>query len=201
MNNHHYVIGIAGGSASGKSTFADALARALSLAEPTLPVTIFRTDQYAVPNAPGAPTFVSPSTSETMFDWNHPETVDAARMVADVDAWTEMNAVPSVAIVEGLMVLHRVELRSLCDLKVFVELEADLRALRRMLRDMKTKANRDPEYIARYYRECARVGHERYVEPSRVYADVIIRGDADFERTAGLLSTIALSALGVGRRA
>jgi hypothetical protein len=45
-----------------------------------------------------------------------------------------------------------------------------------------------PLAIATYYRESARVGHARFVEPSRVYADLILRGDADFARLAPLVA-------------
>ena len=67
-------------------------------------------------------------------------------------------------------------------------LDADVRALRRLLRDMAgARGNTDPRFIVDYYRECARVGHALYVEPSRVHADMILRGDADFARLAPLV--------------
>lgn len=50
------------------------------------------------------------------------------------------------------------------------------------------RGSTDPQWIATYYQECARVGHNAYVEPSRVYADLIVRGDADFARVAPLLA-------------
>jgi uridine kinase len=84
------------------------------------------------------------------------------------------------------MVLHAPEIRELLDLRVFVELDADLRALRRMLRNM--ERGQEPKFIAEYYIESARVGHERFVEPSKLYADFILRGDTDFERAANLLA-------------
>ena len=96
---------------------------------------------------------------------------------------------PDVLIVEGLMALHVEEIRQRLDMRMFIELEADMRALRRLLRDMNGgRGSTDPRWIATYYQECARVGHEAYVEPSRVYADLIIRGDADFARVTPLLA-------------
>lgn len=162
-----FVIGIAGGSASGKSTFADALARAMASIRPESSVDILHADRYARPDAVDAPTFVSPSTGETRFNWNHPETIDNERLASEITDWREAQAGPGTLIVEGLMVLHVPAIRNLLDLKLFIDLDADVRALRRMLRDMRTKANRDPDYIAGYYLECARVGHAAYVEPSR----------------------------------
>ena len=96
---------------------------------------------------------------------------------------------PDALIVEGLMALHVEEIRKRLDMRVFIELEADVRALRRLLRDMNGgRGSTDPQWIATYYQECARVGHNAYVEPSRVYADLIVRGDADFARVAPLLA-------------
>jgi len=94
-----------------------------------------------------------------------------------------------VILIEGLMVLHEAALRERCDLRLFIELDADERALRRMLRNMKVQAvSTDPNFIAAYYLESARVGHTRYIEPSRIHADFILRGDADFGRIAPMVA-------------
>ena len=94
------------------------------------------------------------------------------------------------------MALHNAEIRERCDLRIFVELEADIRALRRLLRDMSgVRGNSDPQFIVTYYRECARVGHERYVEPSRRRADLILRGDAGLNRTVPMVAAIILDLL------
>jgi uridine kinase len=192
----HYTIGIAGGSASGKSTFADALSNAIALVRPEWASTILHADRYADQNRDIAPTFVSPSTGETRFNWNHPDAIDADRLASDMTGWRNAQSTPSILIVEGLMVLQSPILRPLLDLRLFIELDADLRALRRLLRDMQGgRASRDPQFIATYYRESARVGHQLYVEPSRQQADLIVRGDSDFERTSALVASIAISAL------
>ena len=81
------------------------------------------------------------------------------------------------------MAFHVPEIRERLDLRIFIDLEADLRALRRLLRDMNGgRGSTDPAWIATYYRECARVGHNAYIEPSKVHADLTLRGDADFLR-------------------
>lgn len=183
-----YVIGIAGGSASGKSTLAVALAKALA---PRTVETI-NADRFFRRGEPGSPTFVSPTTGLEEFDCNHPETVDNARLAKAVRDLSEKESPPDVVIVEGHLLLYVPETRAMCDLKVFVELDADVRALRRMLRDLTgVRGNTDPNFIARYYLESAKVGHEKYVEPSRVHADFVVRGDADFEHLAKLISAIA----------
>jgi uridine kinase len=181
-----FIVGIAGGSASGKSTFAAALADRLTGGAAGQRVEVFGTDRYF--RKEGGPTFVSPSSGESQFNANHPDSLDLPRLLIDLDARTNAADAPDVIVVEGLMVLHHESLRERLDLRLFMELDADERALRRMLRNMAN--GHDPRGIATYYRECARIGHARYVEPSRVHADLILRGDADFARTAPMVAAL-----------
>ena len=183
------VVGIAGGSASGKTTFAAALVRALAAGEPPLRAETLGMDRYFYRGAAGGPTFVSPSTGDVLPDCNHPDSADNERLLADLDARRRADDAPDVLIVEGLMALCVPRIRERLDLRLFIELDADERALRRLLRNL-SAANADAQRIVTYYRECARIGHARYVEPSRVYADLILRGDADFERTAPLVAAV-----------
>ena len=183
------VVGVAGGSASGKTTFTSALMETLRQTYPQLRVELMGMDKYFYRGAAPGPRFISPSSGEELPDNNHPDSADNARLVTDLDARRSADDAPDVLIVEGLMALHVEEIRRRLDLRVFIELEADRRALRRLLRDMNGgRGSTDPRWIATYYQECARVGHEAYVEPSRVYADLILRGDADFARVAPLLA-------------
>jgi uridine kinase len=189
------VTGIAGGSASGKTTLTAALNSALQSAVPTASIEIVGMDKYFYRGAPGGPRFISPSTGEELPDNNHPTSADNTRLASDLTARLNEDDAPEFIIVEGLMALHVEEIRSLLDLRVFVELDADLRALRRLLRDMNGgRGSTDPAWISTYYRECARVGHNTWVEPSRVHADVIVRGDGDFHRTATLLCGAIIAA-------
>ena len=188
------VVGIAGGSASGKTTLTTELNRVLTENEPKLRVEVVGMDRYFYRGAPGGPLFVSPSTGETLPHNNHPDSADNARLVSDLEVRRSAGGAPDVIIVEGLMALHVPIIREQLDLRLFVELPADLRALRRLLRDMNGgRGNTDPHWIATYYRECARVGHEEHVEPSRVYADLILRGDADFTHVAPMVAAVIRS--------
>ena len=183
------VVGIAGGSASGKTTFTAALMETLRQSYPRLRVELMGMDKYFYRGTAPGPRFVSPTSGEELPDNNHPDSADNARLVADLDIRIAAADAPHILIVEGLMALHVEEIRQRLDLRVFIELEADMRALRRLLRDMNGgRGSADPKWIATYYQECARVGHKAYVEPSRVYADLILRGDADFARVAPLLA-------------
>jgi uridine kinase len=190
MSEQSIVVGLAGGSAAGKSTFSPLLVRELTEREPNLTVEVMGMDRYFYRGAPG-PTFVSPSTGETLPNNNHPDSADNARLVVDLDARRTASDAPDVILVEGLMALHVEAIRERLALRLYMDLEADVRALRRMLRDMGgARGNTDPNFIATYYRECARVGHALYVEPSRVYADLTLRGDADFSRTAPMVASV-----------
>lgn len=185
------IVGVAGGSASGKSTFTAALLSTLESGSRPLRVEVFGMDRYFFRGAESGPKFISPSTGQEMADNNHPDSADNARLVADLDARAAAEDAPDVLIVEGLMALNVAMIRERLDLRLFIELDADERALRRLLRDMsRARGNPDPQFIVTYYRECARVGHARYVEPSRVHADLILRGDADLERTVPLIAAV-----------
>jgi len=180
---------MAGGSASGKTTFARQLVESFEGSE--LVVELFNLDKYFYRGKEGGPTFISPSTGELMPHNNHPNSADNARLVADMDTRCSEVDAPDVLIVEGLMTLHVEEIRSRLDLRLFMELDADVRAVRRIWRDMSgARGNTDPKFIGTYYLECARVGHALYVEPSRVHADIILRGDADFQRTVPLVMAV-----------
>lgn len=180
------IVGIAGGSASGKSTLAQALSEVLT--ERLKQVDTLAMDRYVRPDRAAGPHFLSASTGERLFDWNHPDACDLARLLADLDRRASAPDAPDALLVEGLMALHFPELRRRLDLRLFVDLDADVRALRRLLRDMQGgRVSRDPQFIARYYLESARAGHARFIEPSRLHADLVLRGDADVARLAPLL--------------
>jgi len=191
-----YLVGIAGGSASGKSTFTAALLSALEARDAALRIETRSTDQFWQ-DRNGPPRFISPSTGEERFHFNHPDALDQQALFAELDQLAET---ADVVLLEGLMVLHVPAVRERLDLRLFVELDADERALRRMLRDMQGgRTFTDPQMIATYYRESARVGHAQYVEPSRVHADLILRGDTDFTRTAAMVAAIVSDALMSGK--
>jgi len=116
---------------------------------------------------------------------NHPGSTDnEAALVGLVEADAD------VVVIEGLMVLHLDEIRSRLDLRLFVDAPPDLRSVRRMLRSLERRPDLTPEFIGRYFLECAVPGHRDYVEPSRVHADLIVRGDQDLDRAATLIASM-----------
>lgn len=199
MTTKSYLVGIGGGSASGKTTLTHALARCLTQPAPhdgtALTVETLSLDSFVRQDKTEGPTFISPSTGEACFNWNHPDALDLPRLLSFIDTRLAAADAPDVLILEGLMTLHIPPLRERCALRLFVELDADERALRRLLRDMQGgRASTDPQFIATYYLESARVGHALFVEPSRVHADLIIRGDANAERVVPLLAASIMGA-------
>jgi uridine kinase len=191
--SHSYIIGLAGGSAAGKSTFAEALLAALLCGTPPLSATLVSTDAYFLPDE-RIPRFHSPSTGLDTPDYNRPDSIDAGQLLSDIAALAAALEHPHVLLVEGLMVLYREDIRQILDLRLFLELEGEVRALRRLVRNLGGEFDpinkNDPASTANYYLESAWVGHGKYVEPSRRYADLILRGDGDFTRTAGMVADV-----------
>ncbi|RYG65731.1 hypothetical protein EON80_16780 [bacterium] len=187
------VVGIAGGSASGKSTLAAALAQFLER-QPSAPkVEVLSADRFYHRDMARGPVITSASFPEDQFNFNHPDALDVERLRESIKSRVAAEDAPNVLLIEGLMVLQIPSILALLDIRIFVELEADVRAVRRLMRDMQGgRGNADPQFIANYYLECARVGHELFVEPSRIHADLIVRGDADSSRLIPLLASTIL---------
>jgi uridine kinase len=78
-----------------------------------------------------------------------------------------------IVVVEGILVLWEPILRERFDLKIFIDTPADLRLIRRLRRDV-AERGRTPENIIEQYLTTVRPSHERFIEPSKRYADVII---------------------------
>jgi uridine kinase len=188
------IVGIGGGTASGKSTLTAALNS--SLANHSFSAHIISMDTYFRRQDRSAPHIVWSVTGEPEFDCNHVNSADVDKLLRDLDELVQSNSSPDVLFVEGLMVLAVDDLRQRCDLKLYVDLADDLRLARRLLRDMSSQRRfTEPDKIVRYYVESARVGHIAYVEPSKQFADLTIRGDADLDRSASFLLPIILKQL------
>ena len=79
----------------------------------------------------------------------------------------------SVIIVEGILIFENKELRDLMDIKIFVDTDADVRLCRRIKRDV-NKRGRTLESVLTQYQETVKPMHEKYVEPSKKYADIVV---------------------------
>ena len=158
-----YIVGIAGGSASGKSTFARALHDRLA----GLEVSMLAMDTYFKAEKP---LHTAPLTGRQWPDYNQPDSFHIHAMLRDMDS-----ASGDVMLVEGLMVLRVDEVRERCDLRLFIDAPADQRICRRLKRNMVERGLSFDE-IADYYVESVRFRHDEHVETSRWFADVVING-------------------------
>ncbi len=179
------VIGLAGGSASGKSSIAKKLK---SHFETTQNVVIVRMDDYYKDQS----NVSMELRLETNYD--HPFAFDMDLLLSDIrelkdrksiskpvydfmnhtrSDYTEHIEACDVIVLEGLMTLDNEDLRDLLDIKVFVDAEADIRFIRRLKRDV-NKRGRSLEHVIDQYLTTVRIMHEQFVEPSKRYADIII---------------------------
>lgn len=184
MMNNVTVIGVAGGTGSGKSTLVKRLQETFVGDEV---VTLSHDFYYkAYPNM----TF----EERTKLNYDHPQSFDTDMLAEHVKllkegvpidrpvySFVEHNRMPEtvpmlpskVLIVEGILIFENKELRDLMDIKVYVDTDADLRLARRILRDV-SQRGRSMESVINQYVNTVKPMHEEFVEPSKKYADVII---------------------------
>ncbi len=177
------VIGIAGGTGSGKSTIADAIIK--DVADQ---ITIITQDSYYK-------SFVDlPLEDRKKINFDHPATFDNEFLIEHIRALKQRIPVempvydyskhlrtpetirlkPSkIIIIEGILIFENPKLRDLMDIKIFVDTDADIRILRRIKRDM-AERGRDLSSVIDQYLTTVRPMHIEFVEPSKKYADVII---------------------------
>jgi uridine kinase len=98
-----------------------------------------------------------------VYDYAEHNRSDRVRMVAPA----------RIIVVDGILVFWDRALRERFDLKIFVDTAADIRLIRRLRRDV-AERGRTPEFVIEQYLETVRPAHERFIEPSKRYADVII---------------------------
>ena len=179
------MIGIAGGTGSGKSTFTDHLKGIFGDR-----IAVLYHDNYYRRND------ALSMEERAKLNYDHPDALETDLLVEQLKKLREGQPVDSpvydftvhnrsdqvihieprpVIIVEGILVLVEPELRELFDIKIYVEADADERILRRAIRDMKERG-RDIEGIARQYLDSVKPMHYLFVEPSRSKADLVING-------------------------
>jgi uridine kinase len=178
------IIGIAGGSGSGKSTVARKVAESLSGAS----VAFIDMDAYYRNFAH------LPMDERRRVNWDHPDAFDhellashLARLVAgeaiekpvyDFVAHVRSERVErvepaDVIVIDGILLFVDERIRALCDVKVFVDTDSDIRLVRRIRRDM-LRRGRPLDEILEQYLSTVQPMHLQFVEPSKRYADVIV---------------------------
>jgi uridine kinase len=178
-----YVVGIAGGSASGKTTIVEQIRQHFGDQ-----IEVIGHDSYY--KAHDSMTY----EERTKLNYDHPDSFDTKLMLEDVkklkaghsiqrpvyDYADHNRSLETVTVhptplilLEGILVLENEELRKLMDLKVFVDTDADERIMRRISRDT-LERGRSIESVITQYRETVKPMHDKYVEPTKYTADVII---------------------------
>ena len=183
MDNNILVIGIAGGTGSGKTTLMNNLIEKFAN-----DVTILSHDNYYKRHAELTYeqrcqlNYDEPAALETDLMAVHLEHLRRGEAIdCPVYDFTIHNRsdetiriVPrKVIIVEGILIFENRELRELMDIRVFVDTDADVRLCRRIKRDV-NKRGRTLESVLTQYQETVKPMHEMYVEPSKKYADIIV---------------------------
>lgn len=178
------VIGIAGGTASGKTTVANAiLDRVGSHRIAYIPHDAYYKDLGNLP---------APQKAAVNFD--HPDSLDSELLVQHILSLKQRQGIhlpvydfvnhtrtaetiwippQGVILVEGILIFAEEFLRELFDVKIFVDIDPDLRFIRRLQRDI-AERGRSTESVIHQYLTTVRPMHLKFVEPSKRYADVII---------------------------
>ncbi len=178
------IIGVAGGTGSGKSTVARRVAEAL----PEASVAFIEMDAYYRD-------FTELTPGElALLNWDHPEAFDIEFLTEHLAALAkgdsiqapvyefsthtrsrETRLIPAadVVVFDGILALADERVREFCDVKVFVDADSDVRLIRRIRRDM-SKRGRTLDSILDQYVTTVQPMHLQFVEPSKRYADVIV---------------------------
>ena len=177
------VIGIAGGSGSGKTTLMKRLVERFGNN-----VSVLSHDNYYKRH--DELTF----EQREKLNYDEPEALDTSLLVYQLDQLRHGMAIDcpvydftlhnrsndtihvkpeKVIIVEGIMIFVDPDLRALMDIKIFVDTDADVRLCRRVKRDV-TKRGRSLDSVLTQYQETVKPMHEKYVEPSKKFADIVV---------------------------
>jgi uridine kinase len=178
------IIGIAGGSGSGKSTVASCVADQLT----TSSVAFIDMDAYYK-------NFPALSLDERKkLNWDHPDAFDYDLLCAHLEALSNRRPIEKpeydfvthlrraeptrvdpadVVVIDGILLFVDARVRELCDVKVFVDADADIRLIRRIERDTHVRGRPLDEIIEQYL-STVQPMHNEFVEPSKRYADVIV---------------------------
>jgi len=178
------VIGVAGGTGSGKTTVVQKIVKALD----TQDIVVLQHDSYYRDRS-----YLSPER-RTSINYDHPDALETELMVVHLRRLVAGNAVEipvydfathtrqtetirveqaSVVIIEGILVFVDAELRSLMNMKVFVDTDDDVRFIRRMERDIQERG-RSRESVVHQYLSTVKPMHLEFTEPSKRHADIII---------------------------
>ena len=178
------IVGVAGGSGSGKSTVARKVAELLT------DTSVAQLSMDAYYRNMSHLTF----EQRKQLNWDHPDVVDMKLLGDQLEALsrgeaidepvydftthlrtsrTERVACADVVIVDGILLYWDPRVRALCDIRIFVDVEADIRLIRRIRRDMRVRGRLLNDILDQYL-TTVRPMHEEFVEPTKHFADIIV---------------------------
>jgi uridine kinase len=184
MPSRPFLIGVAGGSSSGKTTISERLVELTGETQ----VSRIELDSYYLDRSD------EPPEQRRAIDYDHPDAFDWTLLNDHLAALANGASVPvpiydyaadnrsgevrivepaRIVVVDGILVLYDSALRERFDLKIFVDTAADVRFIRRLTRDV-AERGRSVESVIEQYLETVKPAHERFIEPSKRFADVII---------------------------
>ena len=204
-----YIIGIAGGTGSGKTTVVRKIIESLPLDK----VALIPQDSY-----------YNDTTGMTMeerrlINFDHPDAFDWELLTHQIEelrngraieqptySYIESNRQPEtvhvepceVIIIEGIMALFRKELRDLMDLKIFVDADPDERLIRVIQRDT-VERGRTTQMVINRYREVLKPMHEEFIEPTKRYADLIVPQGGSNKEAIDIMRTYIIHRLRPGQ--
>ena len=183
MDLHPIIIGIAGGTGSGKSTLANNIKK-----EFKNNITMLSHDYYYKNNEH------LPFDERVKLNYDHPNAFETDLLIEHLQKLRNgeiikrpsysfiehlreketYDVVPKkVIIVEGILIFENKTLRDMMDIKIFVDADADIRFIRRLLRDVEERGRTLPSVVEQYC-NTVKPMHEQFVEPSKKYADIIV---------------------------
>jgi uridine kinase len=178
------IVGVAGGSGSGKSTVARKVAELLT------DTSVAQLSMDAYYRNMSHLTF----EQRKQLNWDHPDVVDMELLGDQLEALargeaidepvydftthlrtsrTERVVCADVVIVDGILLYWDPRVRALCDIRIFVDVEADIRLIRRIRRDMRVRGRQLNDILDQYL-TTVRPMHEEFVEPTKHFADIIV---------------------------
>lgn len=181
------IIGIAGGTGSGKTTVVNQIIKQL----PTDEVCVISQDSYY--KATDNLSF----EERTKINFDHPRAIDFELIIKHLKALKSGKTIKQpvysfvqhnrtkdiikthprkVVIVEGILIFNNSDLRDLFDIKIFVHAETDERLIRRLKRDI-TERGRDIDEVLNRYQTTLKPMHQQFIEPTKNFADLIIPND------------------------
>ncbi len=184
-----HIISICGGSGSGKTTFADKVIKSVDQE-----VSILHMDSYYLPKPP---TNLKTSSGRPNFD--HPDAFDWPLLLKHLTMLKNGQAVLSptydfkknqrkktkvkinptkVVLFEGIFTLYQEDIRNMCDITTFLHVEADIRFIRRLHRDIEERGRSLDSVITQYY-ETVRPMYQKFLDPQRQYANFIVGEETD----------------------